>query len=130
VAFIGSPVPESAGGLQNDIHPQLLPGEAFRVQHPGDPYFPPVNDEIIPVSNRRARKPAVDRIIGKEMNIPGDVGPGVDGHQFQVLIGVRQEPGETPADAPEAVDSYPDHCSSSLPNTLADNWPDHLLIWA
>jgi hypothetical protein len=60
-----------------------------------------------------ARKPAVDRIIGKEMNIPGHVGPGVDGHQFQVLIGGSHEPGETPADTPEAIDGHSDRHSPS-----------------
>src|SRR5665648_48014 len=114
VPFIGSPVPKGAGGFQDDIHPQLLPGEAFRVQNPGDPYFPAINDEIFPVRGHSTRKPAVDRIIFKEMNIPGDIGPGVDGHQFQVLIGSSHEPGETPADTPEAIDSYSDHCSLSI----------------
>jgi hypothetical protein len=48
------------------------------------------------------------------MNIPGDVGPRVDGHQFQILTGGSHEPGETPADTPEAIDGYPDHCSPSM----------------
>jgi hypothetical protein len=61
-----------------------------------------------------AGKPAVDRIIFKEMNISGDVGPGVDGHQFQVLTGGSHEPGEAPADTPEAIDSYSDHCFPSI----------------
>ena len=113
VPFIGSPVPKGAGGFQDDVHPQLLPGEAFRVQDPGDPHFPVVNDEVFPMGGHGAREPAVDRIIFKEMNIPGDVGPGVDGHQFQVLIGGSHEPGETPADTPEAIDGYPDRHSPS-----------------
>ena len=75
-----------------------------------------------------AWEPAVDRIIFKEMNIPRQVGPGVDGHQFQVLIGGGQEPGETPADTPEAINGYLDRQAPS--RSRADNRPDRLLITA
>ena len=108
VLFIGSPVSKGAGGFQDDVHPQLLPGEAFRIQDPGNPHFPAVNDDVLPRGRHRAREPAVDRIIGQEMHIPGHVGPGVDGHQFQVLIGGSHEPGETPTDTPEAIDGHSD----------------------
>jgi hypothetical protein len=42
------------------------------------------------------------------MHIPGHVGPGVDGHQFQILIGGSHKPGEAPADPPEAIDGHSD----------------------
>jgi hypothetical protein len=48
----------------------------------------------------------VDGIIFEEMDVPGDVGAAINGHQLQVLIPSGDDAGQGPADAAEPVDGH------------------------
>lgn len=71
-------------------------------------HFIITNNDIITLGHRGAWEAAMDRIISAEMDIPGYIRPGINGHQFQALAAGGDDSGSAAANAPTPVEGYPD----------------------
>ena len=118
----GGALGEAAGGLDDDVGAELLPGQLRGVGLAGHADAPAVDDQRVVLDLDRAREDAVHGVVLEQMAQRPGVGEVVDRHELEVGALPQGRADDEPADAAEAVDAYththlilPFGCCESLP---------------
>jgi hypothetical protein len=98
-------VDEQAGRLDDDVGPELLPGDLARVLLGDDLHLVAGDDQRALARLDLAREAAVHRVVAEEVSQGLGVGQVIDEDQIERLLVRHQRADEPAADATEPVDT-------------------------
>src|SRR5207245_3089963 len=102
-------VREQAGGLDDDVHIELLPGQLGRVFVAHELHVVPVDDDVIALGRDGWFEGAECGVVLEQVGEGVGVADVVDGHDFERRLQRVGRAVDVPADAAKTVDPNPGH---------------------